>query len=1106
MKMHFTKMLSVCCAILFGALFTTEANAQCLTAGFGQWPSSTYTPVCNGSVESISTSVWTDEYSVVNVEAGQEYTFSSSVSSHYITISADDGATAAAFGTGSVTWTAASTGTVRFYTHLSSACDGEQTSHTRSVACGSTDCPDGNIGDSCDDGDPNTFGDVLQADCSCAGVPPTGDCLNITSFGSTDLSSAANVLVSISTCSFQSEYSTITGVSVGEDIEFNIVEGGYITVRSDSSNGPVVAQGVAPVTVLGASGSDLFPHWNTDAACGTASTCVETTVQCISCGSDCPDGNIGDPCDDGNPNTAGETIQPDCSCGGGSVIPANDNCVGSIALACGDSIEGTTEGATSFINSPSGCGFTATSQLDVWYSFEANGTNDYTVSVDAGATSSSWDGVLYVYEGTCDSLSELACSDATFSGGSESVTLSAPAAGIYYVQFYDFSGFDAYAVSLSCNENTDCPDGNIGDSCDDGDPNTENDVIGEDCVCAGTPIPEGCLNTSSFGDADISVEGPTGELITISTCSYEEEFSTITGVPAGEDIEFTLSSGGYITVRSDSSDGAVVAEGFSPVTVLTASGSDLFPHWTVDDSCNTDDSCVTTTVQCTTCDTECPDGNIGDPCDDGDPNTLGDVIGEDCVCAGTPATGDCLNTSSFGDADLSGEANNLVTISTCSFQEEYSSITGISAGEDIEFTILEGGYITVRSDSSDGPVVAQGLSPLTVSGASGADLFPHWNTDAACNTNDVCVTTTVQCLTCGTDCPDGNIGDPCDDGNPNTIGETLQPDCSCGGGIVVPDNDNCESAASLNCGDSIDGTTDGATEATNVPSGCGFSSFDTFDVWYSFEANGTDNYLVTVAAGLDSESWDGVLYVYSGSCADTLVEIACSDSTFSGGTEAVALEAPAAGIYYVQFYDYSGTDSYTVSLECESNCAEPFPAVDENSLMTTIGTNSVEVSWDPVDGQIGCQLQLRFANGASITRNIVLGENVGSQTIPGYLLDFDTDYEWRVRCGCSFDPLVVGPVSSWQPFSTPGSAELTSFPNPTEGQSNVTFTVIEESYTTLEVYDMSGRLVDAIFTGVAQPNNDYRFEFDGATLPNGVYIYRLTTESEVINEKFMIAK
>ena len=36
----------------------------------------------------------------------------------------------------------------------------------------------------------------------------------------------------------------------------------------------------------------------------------------------------------------------------------------------------------------------------------------------------------------------------------------------------------------------DCPDlqANIGDACDDGDPNTENDMVTADCGCAGTPV------------------------------------------------------------------------------------------------------------------------------------------------------------------------------------------------------------------------------------------------------------------------------------------------------------------------------------------------------------------------------------------------------------------------------------------------------------------------------------------------------------------------------------------------------------------------------------------------------------------------------------------
>jgi hypothetical protein len=86
------------------------------------------------------------------------------------------------------------------------------------------------------------------------------------------------------------------------------------------------------------------------------------------------------------------------------------------------------------------------------------------------------------------------------------------------------------------------------------------------------------------------------------------------------------------------------------------------------------------------------------------------------------------------------------------------------------------------------------------------------------------------------------------------------------------------------------------------------------------------------------------------------------------------------------------------------------------------------------------------------------------------------------------------------------SAMLESNPNPTAGQSFVTFTNPVEEYATLEVYDMSGRMVERLFNQVTQPGQEYRLEFTGYNLPNGVYLYRLTTDSEVIIDKFMIAR
>ncbi len=86
------------------------------------------------------------------------------------------------------------------------------------------------------------------------------------------------------------------------------------------------------------------------------------------------------------------------------------------------------------------------------------------------------------------------------------------------------------------------------------------------------------------------------------------------------------------------------------------------------------------------------------------------------------------------------------------------------------------------------------------------------------------------------------------------------------------------------------------------------------------------------------------------------------------------------------------------------------------------------------------------------------------------------------------------------------SAELGSQPNPTTGSSFVTFTNPREEYATLEVYDMSGRMVERLFNQVTQAGVEYRMEFNGHALPNGVYLYRLTTGAEVVVNKFMIAR
>ncbi len=87
-----------------------------------------------------------------------------------------------------------------------------------------------------------------------------------------------------------------------------------------------------------------------------------------------------------------------------------------------------------------------------------------------------------------------------------------------------------------------------------------------------------------------------------------------------------------------------------------------------------------------------------------------------------------------------------------------------------------------------------------------------------------------------------------------------------------------------------------------------------------------------------------------------------------------------------------------------------------------------------------------------------------------------------------------------------GENTLTSFPNPTTGNSQVVFVAGETGKTVLEVYDMNGRNVETLFDRVANGGMEYRVDFNGSSLPNGIYIYRLTTENETTIDKFMITR
>ena len=224
-------------------------HAQCTnTAYTSPYPSATYTPTCNGTPGTITTIGYAGEYSNVSVVSGTTYTFSSSISTDYLTITNDSG-TPQAFGTTPVMWTATFTGTARFYTHTDAVCGTASVSRSRIVSCG--------------------------------GAPPASGCTTATYglYPTTTYTPTCNGTPgTITTLGYAGEYSNVSVVA-GTTYTFSSSIGtDYLTITNDS--GTPQAFGTTPVMWTATFTGTARFYTHTNSSCGESSTFRSRIVSC----------------------------------------------------------------------------------------------------------------------------------------------------------------------------------------------------------------------------------------------------------------------------------------------------------------------------------------------------------------------------------------------------------------------------------------------------------------------------------------------------------------------------------------------------------------------------------------------------------------------------------------------------------------------------------------------------------------------------------------------------------------------------------------------------------------------------------------------------------
>ncbi len=480
-KITFKLLLAI--ALMFSAF----ADAQCLSSTFGLYPAGTsVASSCDGiTATSITTLGYASEYSNVEVIAGETYTFRSSLSTDYITISSDDGASAAVFGTTPVTWVADVSGVVRFYTHTDDLCGESQDLRTRSFVCGIPPCTQPVVSFA------KTF-DCLSASFEVTvDITDLGSAFSITvtddqgsasqsassanmltfgpyAFGTSVVLTATNDQTPI--CNVVSDAQVVLACPPANDECDGAVA---LTVNPDASctdfvSSTITAATASAVDAAACGGTEDDDVWFSFVATNAAQiislnnvagsttdlfhslwtgTCDALTVvpnSCSDANSSLPSGlTVGETYYlrvytwTGTP---AQTSTFDVCIGTPPPPPANDECDGAIALtvnpdsSCTEFVSATVASATASSVDAAACG--GTEDDDVWFSFVANGTiQSISLNNVAGSTTdlfhSLWTGA------DCSSLALVpnSCSDAN-----ASVATGLTPGDTYYLRVYTWTG------------------------------------------------------------------------------------------------------------------------------------------------------------------------------------------------------------------------------------------------------------------------------------------------------------------------------------------------------------------------------------------------------------------------------------------------------------------------------------------------------------------------------------------------------------------------------------------------------------------------------------------------------------------------------------------
>lgn len=195
-------------------------------------------------------------------------------------------------------------------------------------------------------------------------------------------------------------------------------------------------------------------------------------------------------------------------------------------------------------------------------------------------------------------------------------------------------------------------------------------------------------------------------------------------------------------------------------------------------------------------------------------------------------------------------------------------------------------------------------------------------------------------------------------------------------------------------------------------------------------------------------------------------------------------------------------------------------------LVSPVGTTGVPrrttFKWNPSSGATTYHLQVASNSaldsiGGFINGNVVFDTTLGDTTAKlSTPLTADTIYYWHVSAtdtaGTSnYSPIAVYATGTeidaiHEPGRIPKEFALyQNYPNPFNPTTVISYSLPQNSFVTISVYDALGREVTTL-VNTRQSAGHHSISFDASNLPSGVYFYRLQAGAYMQTEKLVFLK